>query len=232
MIDLNDLVPSEMARLLGKPEGESGRAVANMLNRINAGITAAVYERLQLKPGERVLEVGFGNGKLLPNLLSRADHLTYEGVDIAETMVADANAFNADLVAAGRAAFRLASAETLPFPDQTFDKVFAVNVIYFWPRPLRALSEIRRVLRPDGLSCIASAVSVPGEPPPAFARPEFGFYRRDLEAILALHREAGFDHVEVDDHYRESITLPDRADRKRNYVIVLAQPKIPSQSSA
>ena len=231
MIDLNDLVPSEMARLLGKPEGEAGRAVANMLNRVNERITAAVYKRLQLKPGERVLEIGFGNGKLLPALLSRADKLTYEGVDIAETMVADANAFNADLVAAGRAAFRLAAAETLPFLDQTFDKVFAVNVIYFWPRPLRPLSEIRRVLRPGGLSCIASAVSVPGESPPAFARPEFGFHRRDREALLALHREAGFGHVEVDDHYLESIALPDGSERKRSYAIVLAQPKTPSQSS-
>jgi ubiquinone/menaquinone biosynthesis C-methylase UbiE len=158
VIDLNHLAPSEMARLLGKPEGEPGRAVADMLSPVNAKITEVVYQRLRLKPKERVLEIGFGNGRLLHDLLSCADELSYAGVDIAETMVADANAFNANLVAAGRAAFRLASAEALPFPDRSFDKVFAVNVIYFWREPLRPLGEMRRVLRPGGLSCVASVV--------------------------------------------------------------------------
>ena len=130
MVDLNALTPSEMARLLGKPEGEAGRAVGERLNRVNADITAAVYRRLLLRPGDRVLEIGFGNGKLLTALLACADDLTYVGVDISETMVTEAIAFNAELVAAGQASFRLAPAEAIPCPDQSSDKVFAVNVIY------------------------------------------------------------------------------------------------------
>jgi hypothetical protein len=52
-----------MARMLGKPEGEVGRAVGEMMNRTNANITAAVHQRLMLRPNYRVLEVGFGNGR-------------------------------------------------------------------------------------------------------------------------------------------------------------------------
>src|SRR6266571_8251358 len=100
-----------MARLLGKPEGEAGRALSERLNRINADITAAVYRQLQLKPGERVLEIGFGNGRLLPELLACAEDLTYGGLDIAETMVAEAITFNAEMVASGVASFQGASAE-------------------------------------------------------------------------------------------------------------------------
>ena len=224
MVDLNALAPSEMGRLLGKPEGEAGRAVGEMLNRINAGINAAVYRSLGLRTGDRVLEIGFGNGRLVPALLSCADDLSYAGVDIAETMVSEASAFNADLVAAGRASFRLASAEALPFADASFDKVFAVNVVYFWSEPVRSLAEIRRVLRPGGLSIIASAVSLPDEPPPPFAREEYGFHRRDPETLVALHREAGFGHVDVDDSYQETIKLPDGIDWKRSYVTILARP--------
>jgi ubiquinone/menaquinone biosynthesis C-methylase UbiE len=224
VVDLNALAPSEMGRLLGKPEGEVGRAVGEMLNRVNAGITAAVYRSLRLEARDRVLEIGFGNGKLLPALLSCADDLSYAGVDIAETMVGEASAFNADLIAGGRASFRLASAEALPFADASFDKVFAVNVIYFWQHPVRALAEIRRVLRPGGMSSIASAVSRPGEPPPPFAREEYGFHRRDPETLVALHREAGFGHVDVDESYQETVTLPDGVERKRSYAIILARP--------
>jgi SAM-dependent methyltransferase len=224
VVDLNALAPAEMARLLGKPEGEAGRAVGEMLNRVNAGVTAAVYRSLGLQRGERVLEIGFGNGRLLPALLSCADELTYTGVDIAETMVNEASAFNAELVTAGRASFRLASAEALPFADESFDKVFAVNVIYFWPEPVRALGAMRRVLRPGGLSVIASAISRPGEQPPPFAREEYGFHRRDPEILVALHRDAGFSKIEIDDRYEETVTLPGGLERKRGYALILARP--------
>ena len=93
------------------------------LNRVNADITAAVYQRLQLRENDRVLEIGFGNGRLLPALLACAEDLTYVGLDIAETMVTEAIAFNAGLVAAGQASFRLASAEAIPCPDESFDFV-------------------------------------------------------------------------------------------------------------
>ena len=77
------------------------------------------------------------------------------GLDRAETMVTEATAHNAELVAAARASFRLGSAELIPCKDESFDRVFAVNVIYFWPEPVRALAEMRRVLRPGGLSIVA-----------------------------------------------------------------------------
>jgi SAM-dependent methyltransferase len=224
VVDSNALAPAQMGSLLGKPEGEAGRAVGEMLNRVNAGITAAVYRSLRLQRGERVLEIGFGNGRLLPALLSCADELAYAGVDIAKTMVNEASTFNAEPVAAGRASFRLGSAEALPFADESFDKVFAVNVIYFWPEPVRALGEMRRVLRPGGLSVIASVISRPGEQPPPFAREEYGFRRRAPETLVALHRDAGFSEIELDDRYEEIFTLQDGVERKRGYALILALP--------
>jgi SAM-dependent methyltransferase len=223
VVDLNALAPSEMARLLGKPEGEAGRAVGERLNRVNADITAAVYQGLQLRPSDHVLEIGFGNGKLLPALLAYAHDLTYVGIDIAETMVTEAIAFNAELVAAGIASFRLASAEAIPCPDQSFDRVFAVNVIYFWPDPVRALSEMRRVLRPDGMSVIAAVKPETDQPLPPFAREEYGFRVRDGATVAALHRDAGFGYIELDD-YEEISTRPDGTPWKRRYSIVIARP--------
>jgi len=223
VVDLKTLAPSEMARMLGKPEGEVGRAVGEMMNRTNANITAAVHQRLMLRPNYRVLEVGFGNGRLLPSLLALAEELTYVGIDRAETMVTEATAHNAELVAAGHASFRLGHAEAIPCTDGSFDRVFAVNVIYFWQDPVRALAEMRRVLRPGGLSVVASAVSVPGEEPPPFAKPEYGFYRRNREVMLALHRDAGFSNVVLDD-YQKMTPPPDGAANGRSYAIILARP--------
>src|SRR4029077_7543339 len=111
-----------MARMLGKPEGEGGRAVGEMMNRANANITESVYQGLMLRAHDRVLEIGFGNGRLLPSLLALAEDLTYVGIDRAETMVTEATAHNAEVVAAGRASFRLGDAEAIPCTDGSFDR--------------------------------------------------------------------------------------------------------------
>jgi ubiquinone/menaquinone biosynthesis C-methylase UbiE len=212
-----------MASQLGKPEGETGRAVGEMLNRVNANVTSATYQRLMLQAGHRILEIGFGNGRLLPALMALADDLTYVGLDRAETMVTEATAFNAELVANGRASFRLGSVEAIPFEDGAFDRVFAVNVVYFWPDAVRALAEMRRVLRPGGLSIVASNVGMPGEPPPSYAQAGFGFHRRDRDTLVALHRQAGFKEILVDD-YSETVSMPNGNNLRRNYAIILARP--------
>ena len=222
MVDLSKLAPAEMAQVLGRPEGEVGSAIGDMLNRANLGVTEAVYQRLHLQPASQVLEIGFGNGKLLPALLALADRLTYFGVDIAATMVAEAMAFNAALVASGQASFSLGSVEALPFAEASFDRVFAVNVFYFWPESLRALREMRRVLRPDGVSIVA-AVAPSTAATTGFAREEFGFRVRDGETIGRLHREAGFSRV-VAEPYSETITRADGTLWERHYAFIVAQP--------
>jgi len=150
------LTPAERARLLGKPEGELGIALGKVMNENNAQVIEAAYRRLGLQTGHSVLEIGFGNGHTVPLLMKQAETLNYVGIDISETMVAEATSFNQPLIDAGRAAFHFAAAGSLPCADASVDRAVAVNVIYFWPDPVHELSEIRRVLRPDGMSVIAA----------------------------------------------------------------------------
>jgi ubiquinone/menaquinone biosynthesis C-methylase UbiE len=183
-----------MARHLGRPDGEVGLAVSERLNRSNGNITAEAYRRLGLGAGMRVLEIGFGNGHLLPDLLRRAPDLLYSDIDISPTMVDEARRFNAALVNAGQATFRRADAARIPAADASLDRVFAINVIYFWPDPVVPLREIRRVLRPSGVSLITAVTpeTVAGN---ETYRVENGFYARDADMLVALHRQAGFSEV-------------------------------------
>jgi SAM-dependent methyltransferase len=111
-------------------------------------------------------------------------------------MVAEAARFNQGAVARGKAQFHLGSADAMPFAPASFDRVIAVNVIYFWPDPVSPLAAVRRVLRPGGLSVIGAAD--PAAQSGACARPEYGFHRRDADTVLAAHRQAGFGSVEVE----------------------------------
>jgi len=155
MVDFASLPTAEQTRQLGKLEGDVGADVGLRMNRINSNITESVYTGLRPAACMDGLEIGFGNGQLLPDLLSYAEGLKYVGIDISSTMVDEARHFNAPLVATGQAAFHLASAEDIPSGPASFDRVFAVNVIYFWANPHRPLEEVRASCGP------AASVSLP-----------------------------------------------------------------------
>lgn len=186
------LTLAEHAEQLRKPEGRIGLAVAERLNPTNRQGNLRVVELLGLKAGHHVLEIGFGNGRTVPDVFAQAEGVRYAGIDISPTMVDEAARFNAGLVAAGRASFQLGSAERIPFADASFDRVFSTGVIHFWANPYESLAEVRRVLRPGGTSQMACLYP---RNAPGFARPEYGFYLRDDAEWNALHRAADFVEV-------------------------------------
>jgi len=220
MANLADLTPAERARLLGKPEGELGVAIGAVKNQTNAKIIETVYRRLDLRTGHSVLEIGFGNGRTVPQLMQQADGLTYTGIDIAETMVAEATAFNRALVDAGRARFHTASAEAIPCPNAGIDRVCAINVVYFWPDPVPVLAEIRRVLRPGGFSIIAGMDGATAARFP-FYRAEFGLRVREADELTGLHRAADFTSVDIEP-FDEVTQMPDGTPFPRHYHLAVA----------
>ena len=61
-IDTSKLNPATLARHLANPEGAIGRAVTANLNKSNAGGYSAALQKLAVSDGDRVIEIGFGNG--------------------------------------------------------------------------------------------------------------------------------------------------------------------------
>jgi SAM-dependent methyltransferase len=222
MIDLAQLPAAEMAAQLGRPTGDIGVAVGDYMNRINADLIKAVYGHLAPPRHGRVLEIGLGNGKHVGALLALAPGLSYAGVDVSHTMVCEARKNNEELLQQGRLSLYLASVESMPFPDATFDRALAVNTIYFWPDQLAALSEIRRVLRDDALLVLASMTPETSAQSQA-ARPEYGFSVPDRHTLEMLHRDAGFRDVSCD-LYEEQVTRLDGTSFHRVYHMVRASP--------
>src|SRR5215207_1256250 len=102
-----------------------------------------------VQPGHNVLDVACGRGAVLFPAVERAgagSHLV--GVDLAEGMV---QATRAEAERRGMAVHvQIMDAEHLDFPDAGFDRVLCGFGIMFLPDQERGLSEMRRVLRPDG----------------------------------------------------------------------------------
>ena len=125
------------------------------------GVLTVDFDRLGVRPGDRVLDLGCGAGR-------HAFELYRRGADVValdrdepelrrvEEMFAAMNA-EGQVPAAATARVVPGDALALPFPDGHFDQVVAAEILEHVPEDERAMAEIVRVLRPGG----QAAVTVP-----------------------------------------------------------------------
>jgi arsenite methyltransferase len=182
-----------LASQLARPSGFFGKYVTvRLLNRLNVPINRLALETLRLGKDDRVLEIGFGGGALIEEMVRIADHVS--GVDISPEACQVCSRKFRQLIAAGRVDLHCAPVENLPFPSGAFTRAVSVNAIYFWPDPLRALGQVHRTLRPEGLLVICFNPRNQVEKKP-IARHGFRLYEPD--EVAALLTEAGFFDVGV-----------------------------------
>jgi ubiquinone/menaquinone biosynthesis C-methylase UbiE len=139
-----------LMHMFGRPRGLLGRFGGIIMARTNADCGAWVSDLLDVGPGDRVLEVGFGPGVTIQHLakLAAAGHVA--GVDPSREMVEQARARNVIAIESGLADLRLGSVASLPFADNSFDKALAINSMQVWPDAAAGLKEMRRVLKAGG----------------------------------------------------------------------------------
>src|SRR5437016_1460749 len=103
-----------------------------------------------LRPGMRLLDVGCGPGSITVGLARAVAPGEVVGVDLAPDVLDAARTLAAEQdLSALR--FEAGRAEALPFPDASFDAVFAHTLLEHVPDATPVLREMRRVLRPGGL---------------------------------------------------------------------------------
>jgi SAM-dependent methyltransferase len=217
-IDTTKLDPPTLAKHLGNPEGEIGKAVTAGLNKTNANAYSIALQKLGAIEGDRILEIGFGNGREIPNVLSLARDVSYFGIDISETMVSEATGFNSEAVSQGRVTLKQGTSASIPAGDETFSKALTLNTIYFWPNPRDDLRELRRVLKRSGRLVIGmnSPKSATG---PVF---QHGFRHYDESEITEMLKTAGFASVTIDT-INESVSRPSGLPWNRDFFIVSAE---------
>jgi RimJ/RimL family protein N-acetyltransferase len=144
----------------GRPEGSEGIAMLHRMNREHAVLRAFGLPLIDWKPDMRILDVGCGGGMTIAEMLRLSENSRIDGIDYSKTSVEQAKLLNADSIGK-RVCIRHGDVASMPYEDNTFDLVTAVETVYFWPDPDRALQEIRRVLKPGGIFQIMDEGSDP-----------------------------------------------------------------------
>lgn len=169
---------------------------------------ALLVERAALSPGDRVLDVAAGTGaSLMPASRRIGASGRVIGLDIAPGMVArlrelieDQGIENAEVL--------VGDAESLPFDDGLFDAVLCGFGLFFFADTMRALAEIKRVLRPGGGFAVSTFTRKGSDsmdatwsrigvfmPVPAAAEHERRFDERSH--LVNAMADAGFEDAEV-----------------------------------
>ena len=117
--------------------------------------------RMSVPPEAEVLDVGCGSGWAARLLAKQASAGHVIGIDVSDEMIRGAREQSASFE---NVEFQVASAERLPFPDNTFTHTFSMESLYYYADIGRAASEIARVLQPGGL--FVTVVDLYKENPP------------------------------------------------------------------
>ncbi|KUJ41305.1 methyltransferase type 11 [Streptomyces albus subsp. albus] len=138
--------------------------------------------------GSRVLEVGCGVGAQTVHLVANSPRARIVAVDIAEDSLARARARVAARAPGAQVEWHRADLFEPPFPDGSFDHLFVCFVLEHLPDPQRALTGLRRLLRPGG-----SLTVIEGDHGTAVFHPDSALARAAIGCQVILQARAGGD---------------------------------------
>ena len=139
---------SKLLKQCRKPSGVFGRMVANGMNRSHAPMTRWGLEKIPLLENMIALDIGCGGGGTVRRLARTLNDGKVYGIDYSPESVMISCRVNAKGIKLGRVDIRQGTVSALPYGDDMFDLVTAVETHYFWPNLSSDLIEILRVLKP------------------------------------------------------------------------------------
>jgi SAM-dependent methyltransferase len=173
----------------GRPRGTLGRLVGRLMAVKNAEMHRLAVEQLDPQQGDRILEIGFGHGRMLGRFVARGAHVA--GIDPSSVMVSQAARHLRTAIADGRAELCLGTVSELPWSDGSFTAVCAANSYQHWADPDGDLVEVQRVLEPGGRLLLLLRMHEPAAGP--FSSP--GFREHGVDGVQRALERTGYREV-------------------------------------
>ena len=189
------LFEKSLAKQLAHPSGIVSGVMAVTMNRSNADLNRETVGLLDIKPGDRILEIGFGGGAAIGLMANMVDKGLVAGIDISDAMVQRGQARFSKFVTKGTVELKRADASQIPYDTGSFDKACSVMSVFFWPDPVACLKEVRRVLKTGGRMVLAVR---PKEWMDKFPPARHGFALYNDDQLWTLFSQAGFSEIRTE----------------------------------
>ncbi|PKH49773.1 class I SAM-dependent methyltransferase [Tenacibaculum sp. Bg11-29] len=205
----------EIEDQLSCPTGTKGIEIATSMNLTNITMTKASIDALNISNNDVILEIGHGNCGHLEYVLNKASNIYYIGLEVSKTMQQEALLQLNKQQDSKNISFELYDGEKLPFENNSIDKIFTVNTLYFWKKPTAFLAEISRVLKKEGICIITFAEKEFMQTLP-FVNTKFNLYTNDdinsllkkntLKIVNTIHKSESIES-KIGDYVNRKYTL-------------------------
>jgi len=187
-----------------KPTGFIGKILAKGMARGHKEFYKNTLKTINPKKDDEYLEIGFGSGIFIKKYMSHVSRIA--GIDHSEDMVKLASDINRKLVESGIAEFRQGYASSLPWGENEFTVVAAIEVFFFLNETEKTLNEIFRVLKPGGRLVIEMAFNKDDGVDHKKYIKKMGLKLYSGEEMKNLLKKAGFNDIVID--YFKTVWIP------------------------
>jgi ubiquinone/menaquinone biosynthesis C-methylase UbiE len=174
---------------LKKPEGFFGELIGEYLAQDFYETNMWAIHLLDIQEGEKILEIGFGPGIAVEEVIKTTAASFVGGFDYSELMVAAAKKRNTCAVQEGKVDLRHGNVISPPSFGILFDKCVVINNIMYWPKPIVSLKKVRGMLKPGGFISLV------------FHREQkqflAGLCHDEICQYISLLERAGFSDIQV-----------------------------------
>ena len=173
----------------GHPTGNTGRLVGWMMALKNRDRSNWTLRKLNMKPTDYMLEIGYGPGVTFKQVAKRLTSGFIGGIDHSEVMLKQATDRNIKYIRTQKARLECATVKDLAYPENYFDIIFGSNVHFFWTNPVANFQRLYDYLKPQGRLVIIFQ--------PRWAKSETQV-REIAEKTRLQYEKAGFANIEID----------------------------------
>jgi cyclopropane fatty-acyl-phospholipid synthase-like methyltransferase len=179
-----------IARQFKKPTGLFGIFSSNIMIKGNMIKYEKIIKNLGLHPNDKVLEIGYGPGIGINMIARKCDSCVIHGIDFSELMYKRASSYNKQYIG-DKVQLQFGDFLQMPIDSALYDKIFCLNVVYFWNNLMEPFQKVISLLKPGGTFHIYMATkemlkrATPGV-----------FNKYSVEEIVESLRLAGFAEVE------------------------------------
>lgn len=184
--------PVELGQQLMKPIGERGIIVGENMNVSNVEIYSLACTMMDFNDNDKILEIGFGNGRFISYYFNINSNINVFGVDHSETMCREAMIINNKYIDNKKLILKFEDSLKTSFVSDYFDTIISINTVYFWKSIDDQIEEICRLLKSRGKLIIGFR---PKSQLEHFPYTKVGFKLFESSEIIGLFKKHGLKFI-------------------------------------
>ena len=139
-----------------KPSGLIGRVITKIWSFYFKKLSLWAIKQTTISDNYRILEIGYGGGSTIKNLLALNKNLEIHGIDISKESYRTAQRVHSDSIRKGSVQLKIGNVENMPYQNNYFDRIFAIQTHIFLKDIKKSFQEVYRVLSSNSTLIIAS----------------------------------------------------------------------------